>query len=143
MPAGDQFENPYADQKALLKPIGLNPDAWERVWDNFLRSEQFSLSERPIVGSWLYTSECVTNIYVFRDVGRDAGSLQRSLGRTADQLSTIGRRVTSVDDLIDIHLDFADGTSAGKRFYRAIDANLGSEDAGQGSECQLYLCNQE
>ena len=57
-------------------------------------------------------------------------TLARALSKTANQLSTVGRRVTSIDDLVDLHLDLADGTFAGRFVHNMVDLTFGSEDSG-------------
>ena len=70
------------------------------------------------------------NTLSFRMVGRDFYSFKKALSKTANQLSTVGRRVTSIDDLIDLYLDLADGTFAGRTVHSMTDLTLGSEDPG-------------
>ena len=57
-------------------------------------------------------------------------TLTAALSKTANQLSLVGRRVTSVDDLVDLHLDLADGALGGRRIHTMVDLTLGSEDPG-------------
>ena len=57
-------------------------------------------------------------------------TFSEALSKTASQLSRVGRRVTSIDDLVDLHLDLADGTFAGRFIHTMVDLTLGSEDSG-------------
>ena len=71
-------------------------------------------------------------MYLFsRDIGKDSETLKKSLAKTASQLSAAGRRISSVDDLINLHVKLADGTFAGKSVYSVIDITLETEDTGE------------
>lgn len=77
------------------------------------------------------TAQSTTCLFCLdRTIGLSMKTLKSSLGKTASQLSTLGRKVTSVDDLVDFHLDLADGTFAGRSVHSITDITLGSEDAG-------------
>ena len=69
-------------------------------------------------------------LYTRRTTGRNMRTFSEALSKTASQLSMVGRRVTSIDDLVDLHLDLADGTFAGRFIHTMVDLTLGSEDSG-------------
>ena len=78
--------HPFVNSSDDFKPSHLAPNLWEPVWQNFLFS-----------------------------VGNTRKSLQKRLSSASSLLSTSGRRINSVDNLVDYQLNIANGKMLGKK----------------------------
>ena len=94
----EENEHPYVNSKDTFRPLLYEDRRWNPVWNTFLKN-----------------------------VGQTMKSFTKRLSVTVNHLSLLGKRVTSLDELVKYELNIADGFHTGKEIYRAVDL-MTSED---------------
>lgn len=84
--------HPYVNRRSSLRPTYIPPDVWDTVWDNFLQS-----------------------------VGTTQESFKERLSEIASEFSLLGKRLYSVQEMVQFQLQVSFGFLSGKHPFNNYD----------------------
>ena len=88
----EENEHPYVNSKDIFRPLLYEDRRWNPVWNKFLEN-----------------------------VGKTMKSFTKRMSVTVNHLSFLGKRVVSLDELVQYELNVADGFHTGQEMYRVVD----------------------
>ena len=88
----EENEHPYVNSKDMFRPLLYEDRRWNPVWNKFLEN-----------------------------VGKTMKSFTKRMSVTVNHLSFLGKRVVSLDELVQYELNVADGFHTGQEMYRVVD----------------------